>query len=77
MLAGGVDYGERDTAVNNAGSWRTGLRVPVIYAGMWRLPKEDVAASGDAGFKVYLVDNVYPRVDELVVEPAGLSSRRF
>lgn len=71
MLAGGVDYGERDTAVNNARKLAgTGLRVPVIYAGNVAAREEARGILGDAGIKVYLVDNVYPRVDELVVEPA-------
>ena len=34
LLAGGVDYGERDTAIHNAEMIRSmGLKVPVIYAG--------------------------------------------
>ena len=71
MLAGGVDYGEKDTAIRNAGRLaECGLRVPVVYAG-------NIVAQGavreillGAGLKVYIVDNVYPKVDELVVEPA-------
>lgn len=71
LLAGGVDYGERDTAVRNARLLiARGLRAPVIYAGnvAARSEIEDVFAR--AGIKLYLVDNVYPKVDELVVEPA-------
>lgn len=71
MLAGGVDYGERDTAVRNArlvaGS---GLKAPVIYAGNVVAREEVRNILEGAGLKVYTVENVYPRVDELVVEPA-------
>ncbi|MGE5580763.1 MAG: GlmL-related ornithine degradation protein [Bacillota bacterium] len=71
MLAGGVDYGERDTAVNNAKLLAgSGLKVPVIYAGNVAAQDEVRGILEASGIKVYLVDNVYPRVDELVVEPA-------
>jgi len=71
MLAGGVDYGERDTAVNNARKLAgSGLRVPVIYAGNVAAQEEVRGILEAAGIKIYLVANVYPRVDELVVEPA-------
>lgn len=71
MLAGGVDYGERDTAVGNARKLAgCGLKVPVIYAGNVAAQEEVRDILEAAGIRVYLVANVYPRVDELVVEPA-------
>ena len=34
LIAGGVDYGERDTAIYNAEMIRAmGLKTPVVYAG--------------------------------------------
>ena len=71
LLAGGVDYGEKHTAIWNARMIASShVWCPVIYAG-------NVAAQGqireifdEAGIKTYFVDNVYPRVDELVIEPA-------
>lgn len=71
LLAGGVDYGEKGTVLWNAQRLAdSGLKSPVIYAG-------NVAAQGGideilhaAGMKTYFVSNVYPKVDELVVEPA-------
>ena len=71
MLAGGVDYGERDTAVRNARLiCASGLRVPVIYAGNVAAREEIRDILEGAGLKAYVVENVYPRVDELIVEPA-------
>lgn len=72
LLAGGVDYGERDTALNNA-EVIAGLNidVPVIYAGNIQ-NHEDVREifkeKGKANL-LYIVDNVYPKIDVLNVEP--------
>lgn len=71
LLAGGVDYGEKATAIHNARVIAgLGLDVPVIYAGNVAARKEVGKILGERGIKTYFVDNVYPRVDELVVEPA-------
>lgn len=71
LLAGGVDYGEKATAIHNARVIADlGLDVPVIYAGNVAARKEVGKILGERGIKTYFVDNVYPRVDELVVEPA-------
>jgi len=71
LLAGGVDYGEKDTALRNARLLAArSSRVPVIYAGNVAARGEVSAVFREAGIKLYLVDNVYPKVDELVVEPA-------
>ena len=71
LLAGGVDYGEKETALHNA-RLIAGLRlgVPVVYAGNVAARAELAAIFETAGVKARFVDNVYPRVDELVVEPA-------
>jgi len=71
MLAGGVDYGEKQTAIRNAQMIaESGLKTPVIYAGNIAARREVEKTLTKAGIKTYIVDNVYPRVDELSVEPA-------
>lgn len=71
LLAGGVDYGEKATAIRNAERLaQAGLSAPVVYAGNIAARAEVAEIFERAGIKYYLVDNVYPRVDELVVEPA-------
>lgn len=71
LIAGGVDYGERDTALDNAERIRAmGLDIPVIYAGNVE-NQEEMALIFDeeSGQQLYLVDNVYPKIDTLNVEP--------
>lgn len=72
LIAGGVDYGERDTAVHNAEMIRAmGLKTPVIYAGNVENQDEMRLIFDEAsGQKLYVVENVYPRIDDLNVEPA-------
>ncbi len=71
MIAGGVDYGERDTAIYNAEMIRSlGLTTPVIYGGNIENQEEMKLIFEDSGQPLYLVDNVYPKIDELNVEPA-------
>lgn len=72
LLAGGVDYGERDTAISNAEMIRSlNLGVPVIYAGNIENQEEmKLIFDEESGSKLYLVDNVYPKIDDLNVEPA-------
>ena len=71
LIAGGVDYGERDTAVYNAEMIRTlGLKTPVVYAG--NIENQDemkLIFDEESGQYLYLVDNVYPKIDTLNVEP--------
>ena len=71
LIAGGVDYGERDTALDNAEMIRNmGLKTPVIYAGNIE-NQEEMALIFDeeSGQKLYNVENVYPKIDDLNVEP--------
>lgn len=71
MIAGGLDYGESETALHNAMMIsESGLKSPVIYAGNIDNQDEIKSILKDYEGKTYLVDNVYPRVDELNVEPA-------
>lgn len=71
LIAGGVDYGERDTAVYNAEMIRAmGLSTPVVYAGNIENQEEmKLIFDEESGQYLYLVDNVYPKIDQLNVEP--------
>lgn len=71
LLAGGTDYGERDTALHNARLLAAApLSCPVIYAGNIQNREEVTRLFQSAGCRLYIVDNVYPGIDELDVEPA-------
>ena len=71
LIAGGVDYGERDTALDNAEKIRSlGLRTPVIYAGNIENQEEmELIFDEESGQKLYNVENVYPKIDDMNVEP--------
>ncbi len=71
LIAGGVDYGERDTAISNAEMIRSmGLSTPVIYAGNCENQEEmKLIFDEESGMKLYNVENVYPKIDDLNVEP--------
>lgn len=71
LIAGGVDYGERDTALDNAEMIRAmGLKTPVIYAGNIENQAEmELIFDEESGMKLYNVENVYPKIDALNVEP--------
>ncbi|MGP1570336.1 MAG: GlmL-related ornithine degradation protein [Eubacteriales bacterium] len=71
LIAGGVDYGERDTALDNAEMIRSmGLKTPVIYAGNVENQEEmKLIFDEESGMKLYNVENVYPKIDALNVEP--------
>ena len=72
LIAGGVDYGERETALYNAEAIaKLPLEVPVIYGGNIENQEEVRLIFKDYGKEglLYLVDNVYPRIDMLNVEP--------
>lgn len=70
IIAGGTDYGERETALFNAEKiWEAGIRLPVLYAGNIQNQAylKEMAAHYDTPF--YLTDNVYPALDQLNIEP--------
>lgn len=70
LLAGGVDYGERDIVVANAQALAAlGWAIPVIYAGNKAAGGEVRRLMRTAHVPIFLVDNVYPRIDELHLEP--------
>ncbi|MDR1541925.1 MAG: glutamate mutase L [Clostridiales bacterium] len=70
LLAGGTDYGERETALKNA-RLLCGLsaRPPVIYAGNVQNQSAVRSILEQAGFLCYITENVYPKLDDLNVEP--------
>jgi uncharacterized protein (TIGR01319 family) len=70
LLAGGTDYGERETALYNAEQLaKHGTGAPVLYAGnvQNRTAVKEIFES--AGVPLYLAENVYPRLDALNIEP--------
>lgn len=71
LIAGGVDYGERDTAIYNAEMIRSlGLTTPIIYGGNIENSEEmKLIFDEESGQKLYNVENVYPKIDDLNVEP--------
>ena len=71
ILSGGVDYGEKETVINNAKFISEApLFSPIIYAGNIAVADEVEHILKSANKKVYVVDNVYPNIDELNVKPA-------
>ncbi|MCK5780572.1 MAG: glutamate mutase L, partial [Psychrilyobacter sp.] len=72
LLAGGVDYGERDTAIYNAEQlMKLDLEVPIIYAGNIQ-NQEEIKLIFEENDKLHLlriVGNVYPKIDTLSIEP--------
>lgn len=74
LIAGGVDYGERDTALYNAGLICKTLKeekliTPVIYAGNIENREEIRGIFSNYQGKLSITENVYPKIDELVVRP--------
>lgn len=70
LVAGGVDYGERDTALYNMEMVLSmGLKTPIIYAGNIENHDEVKLMCEEADVQLYIVENVYPKIDTLVVEP--------
>lgn len=71
LLAGGTDYGERETAVYNAKLIAaSGLKTPVIYGGNIQNQRLISRVFEDAGIPCYITENVYPKLDFLNIEPA-------
>ncbi|CAB5109949.1 Probable reactivating factor for D-ornithine aminomutase [Olavius algarvensis associated proteobacterium Delta 3] len=70
LLAGGVDYGDRDIVMANARALASlKLDIPLVYAGN-KTVRSDIGRLFDAaGMPVFIVDNVYPRIDELNIDP--------
>ncbi len=70
LLAGGVDFGDKHTVAQNARVLSlAGLNVPVIYAGNRSAAPLVAGLFERQGIPIRVVDNVYPRIDELNIEP--------
>lgn len=70
LLAGGVDYGDREIVTANARSLASlNLDTPLIYAGNIAVSGEIRRLFESAGVQVFIVENVYPRIDELNIDP--------
>ncbi len=72
LIAGGVDFGERDTALYNAEQIASlELNTPVIYAGNCQNIEDVKLIFEYFNQEEYLkiTENVYPRIDQLNVEP--------
>jgi uncharacterized protein (TIGR01319 family) len=72
LLAGGVDYGEKETALHNAEVIANlELGIPVIYAGNCVNHEAVKFFFEESGQKelIQITDNVYPKIDNLNVEP--------
>jgi len=70
LLAGGTDYGERDTAVKNAeliSQLKT--KAPVIYCGNVENQKVIRRIFEKVNRQIYITENVYPKLDQLNIEP--------
>ncbi len=69
MIAGGTDFGERETALYNAELLsRQNLNKPFIYCG--NIANHQEIKMIFKNMELYIVENVYPKIDELNVEPA-------
>lgn len=70
LIAGGVDYGERDTALYNAELIsKLNFDIPVIYAGNIENQGEIREIFKNTKMKLYIEENVYPKIDQLNIEP--------
>ncbi|MGH4117557.1 GlmL-related ornithine degradation protein [Clostridium sp.] len=69
MIAGGTDYGERETALYNAELIsKEKFSIPIVYCG--NIENQEEIKDIFYGQEIYVIDNVYPMVDTLNVEPA-------
>lgn len=70
LLAGGVDFGEKDIVLQNAEKL-AGLKLsaPVLYAGNAAIRKPIQKIFERAEIETLLADNVFPEVDVLNIEP--------
>ncbi len=70
LLAGGVDFGEKNIVLQNAEKIASlKLPVPVVYAGNVALRKPIHHLFHEVGLELLLAENVFPDVDVLNIEP--------
>ena len=79
LIAGGTDFGERATALYNCEQIAAlgMIDVPVLYAG--NVQNQNVVTSlfQSAGIPLFLTENVYPKLDELNIEPCRRMIQRI
>ncbi|MFC2024202.1 GlmL-related ornithine degradation protein [Chloroflexota bacterium] len=70
LLTGGVEHGDKETVIYNAHQL-AGLDMiaPIIYAGNSDARQEIAKVFNSSSKRLVMVDNVYPRLDELNIEP--------
>ncbi len=74
LLSGGVDYGDKEVVLHNArvlsqALEKRGAGIPVVYAGNIAAGQEVEGIFRSRGIEIHLVENVYPSIDQLNVEP--------
>ena len=70
LLSGGTDYGDREVALYNCKSLlQLKALPPVIYCGNIQNQAAIKEMFENANKQVYITENVYPRLDELNIEP--------
>ncbi|SHJ88443.1 conserved hypothetical protein [Anaerobranca californiensis DSM 14826] len=71
LLAGGVDYGEEEIVFANAKKLASlPLDLPFVYGGNIKLAPKVEKLFKEKGKKIVLIENVYPKIDELNILPA-------
>ncbi len=69
LLAGGTDYGERETAVFNMRAIaKSGMKTPVVYCGNIQNRTMISRIAEEHGIPLSVADNVYPKLDQMNVE---------
>lgn len=77
LLCGGVDYGERKKVLEIARDLAAlNIKVPFIYAGNCAIQEEIKKIFSNNNKEITITENVYPRVDELNVEPVRREIQR-
>lgn len=77
LLSGGTDFGERETALFNARALaELGLDVPVVYAGNVQNRRAVSEIFAERNIELEITENVYPRLDELNIEPTRVIIHR-
>lgn len=70
LFAGGVDYGEQNTILDNAQKIASlNLPIPIIFAGNKVVEDEIREIFSKTNFILEIVPNVYPSIDEFNIDP--------
>lgn len=70
LFAGGVDYGEQNTILDNAQKIASlNLSIPIIFAGNKVVEDEIREIFSKTNFILEIVPNVYPSIDEFNIDP--------